>query len=116
MKNWWSGIKARGNRGRPARAPMIKIIYFFKRKPGMSVEAFQGHWRTTHAEKIVALPGIRRYVQNHVLPSAYRKGEPAFDGVAESWFDDTQVLSICGPTSKISSRATDLPPRSRPST
>lgn len=71
---------------------MVKIVIFFKRKPGMSVEAFQQHWRTTHADIIVKLPGIRRYVQNHVLASAYRKGEPAFDAVAESTFDDTQAM------------------------
>lgn len=71
---------------------MVKMVIFFKRKPGMSVEAFQQHWRTTHAGIIVALPGIRRYVQNHVLRSAYRKGEPAFDAVAESSFDDTQAM------------------------
>ena len=71
---------------------MVKIVIFFKRKPGMSVEDFQKHWRTTHADIIVRLPGIRRYVQSHVLASAYRKGEPVCDGVAESYFDDTQAM------------------------
>jgi uncharacterized protein (TIGR02118 family) len=88
---------------------MIKIIYFFKRKPGMSVADFQAHWRTTHAEIIVALPGIRRYVQNHVLPSAYRKGEPAFDGVAESWFDDTQALKALAATPEYDAVLADEP-------
>jgi uncharacterized protein (TIGR02118 family) len=71
---------------------MVKIVIFFKRKAGMSVEAFQEHWRTIHADIIVRLPGIRRYVQNATLASGYRKGEPAFDAVAESWFDDTQAM------------------------
>ncbi len=71
---------------------MVKIVIFFKRKPGMSVEDFQKHWRTTHADIIVRLPGIRRYVQSHVLASGYRKGEPVYDGVAESYFDDTQAM------------------------
>jgi uncharacterized protein (TIGR02118 family) len=88
---------------------MIKVIYFFKRRPGMSVEDFQAHWRTTHAAIIVALPGIRRYVQNHVLPSAYRKGEPAFDGVAESWFDDTQALKVLARTPQYATVLADEP-------
>jgi len=88
---------------------MIKIVYFFKRKPGMPVEDFQAHWRTTHADIIVALPGIRRYVQNHVLPSAYRKGEPAFDGVAESWFDDTQALKALAATPQYAAVLADEP-------
>lgn len=71
---------------------MVKIVIFFKRKPGISVEAFQNHWRRTHAAIIVKLPGIRRYVQSHTLASSYRKGEPAYDGVAESYFDDTQAM------------------------
>jgi uncharacterized protein (TIGR02118 family) len=88
---------------------MIKVIYFFKRRPGMSVEDFQAHWRTTHADIIVALPGIRRYVQNHVLPSAYRKGEPAFDGVAESWFDDTQTLKALAAAPQYAAVLADEP-------
>jgi uncharacterized protein (TIGR02118 family) len=71
---------------------VIKAVIFFKRKPGMSVEAFQEHWRTRHADIIARLPGIRRYVQNHTLASGYRKGEPVYDGVAESSFDDTQAM------------------------
>ncbi len=76
---------------------MVKMLIFFKRKPGMSVEAFQNHWRTVHAGIIARLPGIRGYVQNHVLLSSYRKSEPAFDAVAESSFDDTQAMkSLAG--------------------
>jgi len=75
----------------------------------MSVEDFQAHWRTTHADIIVALPGIRRYVQNHVLPSAYRKGEPAFDGVAESWFDDSGALKALAATPQYAAVRADEP-------
>ncbi|MGA8031127.1 MAG: EthD family reductase [Casimicrobiaceae bacterium] len=71
---------------------MVKIVIFFKRKPGVSVEDFQRHWRTTHADLILRLPGITGYVQSRVLASSYRKGEPAFDGVAESWFESPQAL------------------------
>lgn len=76
---------------------MVKMVIFFKRRPGMTVEAFQDHWSTVHAGIIARLPGIRRYVQNHVLPGSYRKSEPAFDAVAESSFDDTQAMkSLAG--------------------
>ena len=71
---------------------MVKMVIFFKRKPGMSVEDFQKHWRTTHADIIVKLPGIKRYIQSHVLAASYRKGEPAYDGVAESYFETTQAM------------------------
>ena len=71
---------------------MVKAISFFKRKSGMSVEGFQEYWRTAHAELVVKMPGIRRYVQSHTQPSGYRKGEPLYDGIAEIWFDDTQAM------------------------
>ena len=75
---------------------VIKVVSFFKRRAGLSVDAFQEHWRTRHAELVVQLPGIRRYLQNHTLPSGYKKKEPDFDGVAEAWFDDTQALRVSG--------------------
>lgn len=71
---------------------MIKAVIGFKRQRGTTIEAFQDHWSTTHARLIARLPGLRRYVQNPVLIASYAKGEPAFDGVAESWFDSTQAM------------------------
>jgi len=71
---------------------VVKLIAFFKRSAGLSVEAFQEHWRTVHAELVVRQRGLRRYVQNHTLLSGYRRGEPDYDGVAEAWFDDTQAM------------------------
>jgi uncharacterized protein (TIGR02118 family) len=71
---------------------MVKIVAVVKRKAGMPVEAFQEHWRTRHAEVVAKLPGLRRYVQSHTLPSGYGRGAPAWDGIAELWFDDTDAL------------------------
>ncbi len=88
---------------------MIKTVIFFKRKPGLSVEAFQQHWRTRHAQIIAQLPGIRRYVQNHALASAYRAGEPAFDGVAESSFDDTRAMKALVGTPQYAAVLEDEP-------
>lgn len=70
----------------------MKIVAIVKRKPGMAVDAFQEYWRTRHAEVVRTLPGVRRYVQSHTLPAGYRKGEPAWDGIAELWFESTEAL------------------------
>ena len=56
---------------------MITIIEVVRRKPGLSVEQFQRYWRDTHAAKVRALPGVRRYVQSHTLLSGYAKRVPA---------------------------------------
>ena len=71
---------------------MVKVLTFLKRKPGMPVEDFQRYWLTRHPEVVVRLPGVRRYIQSHALPSAYRKGEPVYDGIAEVWADGTDAL------------------------
>lgn len=71
---------------------MIKGVGCFKRKPGLSVQEFQEHWRIRHAAVFVELPGLRRYVQSHALLSVYRKREPIYDGVAELWFDDVDAF------------------------
>lgn len=72
---------------------MVKLIAFFKRKPGMDIEDFQRYWRTGHAQLAVKVGGIQRYVQCSTILSAYRKGlEPVWDGVAETWFEDTLTI------------------------
>src|SRR5687768_6006290 len=75
---------------------MLKVVAFFKRKPGVSVDDFSRHWGTRHADLVRRLPGIRRYVQNPTLASGYRRHEPVYDGVAEAWFDDGDALRGSG--------------------
>jgi uncharacterized protein (TIGR02118 family) len=41
---------------------------------------------------VIRQAGLRRYVQNHTLESAYQSREPVYDGVAEAWFDDTESM------------------------
>ena len=88
---------------------MVKMVVFFKRKPGMSVEAFQNYWRTTHAGIVVKMLSIRKYVQSHTLLSGYRKGEPAYDGIAEVWFDDTQAMRAVTQTAEYGAVRADEP-------
>jgi len=88
---------------------MLKAVIFFKRKSGMSVEAFQQHWGTTPAEIMKRLPGIRRYVQNYTLASGYRKGEPAFDGIAESSFENTESMKALARTPQYAAVLADEP-------
>ena len=86
---------------------MVKALSFFKRKAGMSVEAFQAYWRTAHPDVVVKLPGIRRYVQSHTLLSGYRKGEPVYDGIAEIWFDDTGAMRALAGTAALAAVRAD---------
>ena len=66
---------------------LLKRVSFIKRKPGLSPEEFSHYWRDVHGPLALQMPGIRRYVQCHVTPQTYEKGEPAYDGVAQIWFE-----------------------------
>lgn len=73
---------------------MIKAVSTFRRRDGMSVPDFQAYWREEHPKVVLQLPGLRKYVQNHVLDSQYAKGRrPVADGVAETWWDDREALN-----------------------
>jgi uncharacterized protein (TIGR02118 family) len=62
----------------PTPAGAAKGVGFARRKPGMSVEAFQSHWRQVHGPLGASVPGLRRYVQSHTRLSAYDRGrDPA---------------------------------------
>lgn len=77
----------------PTPAGSAKGVGFARRNPGMTVEAFQRHWREVHGPLGASVPGLRRYVQSHTRLSAYDRGrDPAWDGVALIWFDDAAAL------------------------
>ncbi|TAJ32946.1 MAG: EthD family reductase [Reyranella sp.] len=71
---------------------MIKTIGLLGRKDGWTHEQFMTHWTQVHAPLAHAVPGLRRYVQNHIAGERTRSDiealDLAIDGIAELWFDD----------------------------
>lgn len=63
----------------------VKTVVAIWRKPGLEREAFNAHWRNTHAGLIGALPNLSAYVQNTVRMDMHRR-EPYCDAVAECWW------------------------------
>jgi len=77
----------------PVPPDAVKSVTFLNRKPGLSVEEFQHHWREVHGPIAALLPGLRRYVQSRTRRSAYEGGRiPAYDGVVLAWFDSTEAI------------------------
>jgi len=87
---------------------MIKMVSFAKRKSGMPIDAFQNYWLTTHADKAKTYPGLRRYAVSLTLESGYRKSEPAYDGIAELWFDDMDAFETARGSSQFADGVADL--------
>ena len=75
---------------------MIKTVGLLSRKPGWTHEQFVEHWVEIHAPLAHAVPGLRRYVQNHLRGERRRADietiELEIDGIAELWFDDQATL------------------------
>ncbi len=88
---------------------MIKVVSVLQRKPGLDVEDFQRYWLTNHAAIVSRLPGLRRYVQSHTLLSGYRRAQPAADGLAELWFDDSNALRALKDSPELKAVLADEP-------
>lgn len=88
----------------------LKMVSFLNRKPGITPEQFQSHWRGIHGRLGAAVPAVKRYVQSHVRLSAYGAGRsPRYDGVAETWFDNLDAMHASGETPEYRAVRADEP-------
>ena len=66
---------------------MIKSLSLLTRRPGLSHAEFVRHWLEIHAPLAHAVPGVKRYVQNHIEGARTRPDiatpEVVVDGLAE---------------------------------
>jgi uncharacterized protein (TIGR02118 family) len=74
------------------RQIMVKVIVLLPRRSDMSREDFQQYLRETHLPLVVRMPGLQRLVLHWVLPDP-NGSVPAYEVVAEDWFDDAQAMS-----------------------
>ena len=85
---------------------MIKSISLLTRKEGTTHEEFMRHWVEVHAPLAHAVPGLRRYVQSHIVAERTRSDIPTtavdVDGIAELWYDDRDAMerALASPQSK----------------
>jgi len=66
---------------------MTKVLVVLQKKPEMPRDEFRRYWRDVHGPIGARMPGVRKYIQNHVVDD----GAP-FDGVAEMWFDSPDAM------------------------
>lgn len=83
-------------------AGLVKGVFQLRAKPGLTHLEFRKHWLTTHAQVALKMPGIRRYVQSHLVDEAYLYARPRCDGVAHVFFDSAQAMtdSFASPAGK----------------
>ena len=83
---------------------MIKVISLFKRKEGMSLEAFRNWALEEHPLLGKELPGMRHYRMSVVLED--NPDLPA-DAVSEFWFDDNDARIVAFATDAGAAAAAD---------
>lgn len=70
---------------------MIKFMVVLYRRKEISAEEFAANLRTIHGPMAERIPGLRRYVQNHVTSDPSRK-HPGWDAIVELYWDDRESM------------------------
>ena len=70
---------------------MIKALRAFRRAPGMDRDEFQRRWEE-HAALVLAVPGLRGYVQSPKVGRDEQSSAP-FDGFSAMWFEDEDAAA-----------------------
>ena len=87
---------------------MIKVVGLLTRKPELTHEQFVKHWFEIHGPLAHAVPGVRRYVQSHIVGTRTRPDIPEtdveVDGIAELWYDDQAALARAAATPEMKRR------------
>jgi uncharacterized protein (TIGR02118 family) len=70
---------------------MLKFMVVLYRRPDLTVEQFLAILRHEHAARAERLPGLRRYIQDHVASDPSRK-HPGWDAIVELVWDDWAAM------------------------
>lgn len=72
---------------------MITRLWLGTRRDGLDLAGFSAHWHDVHGAYGLAIPGLRAYVQNHLLADPSPLDHPWFDGCSELDFDDVAAMA-----------------------
>lgn len=86
----------------------VKNIELVKKKSAMEAEEFHRYWIAVHGPLGAAIGPVQRYVQSHARLGAYANGRaPALDGVALTWFTDTDAMRAAAATAEYANTRAD---------
>jgi uncharacterized protein (TIGR02118 family) len=81
----------------------VKLIVLVKRKEGLPLEEFRERSLGSHADLVLEVPGLRRYLQGTTVDGAYGIGEAVLDAAYQLYFDDVESLTaaLASPEFKV---------------
>src|ERR1700744_112701 len=65
---WWR-LAPGAMKGRRNALGMIAAISLMRQRDDVTLSAFRRHWLDVHGPLVCAFPGLRHYVQHHVIAS-----------------------------------------------
>jgi uncharacterized protein (TIGR02118 family) len=86
---------------------MLKFMVVLSRKPEMREEEFHRFLREVHGPLALKIPGLRRYVQNHVVPDATRK-HSEWDAIVELYFENWASMEAAWATPEGMAATADI--------
>jgi uncharacterized protein (TIGR02118 family) len=86
---------------------MLKFVVVLYRKPGLDRADFHAYLRQVHGPMAERLPGVTRYVQNHVVADASRK-HPGWDAVIELYWNDRESMETAWKSAEGQAATADL--------
>lgn len=87
----------------------VKNIEFVTRRPGMALGPFRDYWRDVHGPIAARIPTICRYEQFHTSLAEYENGDPAYEGLAVTWFRSTADMKAGTQTPEYAETRADEP-------
>jgi uncharacterized protein (TIGR02118 family) len=86
----------------------VKLMFCVKRREGLPLADFRKRSLEAHAELMLKVPGLRRYLQCHTRDALYGVGEALLDAVYQCWFDSTDALGAALESPEYQSALDDM--------
>jgi uncharacterized protein (TIGR02118 family) len=87
---------------------MLKFMVVIYRRPDLTPAQFRRHLEKVHGPLARNLPGLRKYVQNHICDDP-RRQPPGWDAVVELYFDDWDAMEVAWASPQGAASDADLP-------
>lgn len=85
---------------------MFTVAFVLDTQPGVDRATALQRWRTTHADLVRQVPGVRRYVQQHATGAP--EGGPPFLGVASLSFDTKADVDTAAASAQFGAAVADI--------